>query len=56
MSAILGMISSLIANIFSTVILDQLKTEAETYEILDETGTLEHSNSIDDILTEFDGL
>ena len=56
MEMILGMLSKFFADIFSTVIIEQLKTPGETFEVLDETGTIEHSNDIDDILSRFDGV
>ena len=56
MSIFLSMITKFFSDIFSAVIIDALKTPAETFEIIEEKGVFEYDSEINDILNDFSDL
>lgn len=56
MSIFLSMITKFFSDIFSSVLIDALKTPAETFEIIEEKGGLEYDSEINDILDNFSDL
>ena len=56
MSAIISIIMGFIGKIFTDIFIEQLKTPAESFEIIDEVGTIEIDSDIDEIINDFKEL